>query len=65
MVKEEGKNKKLALAIFSAPEYTAPCVLFYLRNFLKAYNKINSDETIKIDDPFNRYSNDLYLDQVI
>ena len=54
----------MALAIFYDPEYTAPCVLFYLRNFLKAYNKENV-ERIKVDDPFNRYSGETYLTQVI
>lgn len=63
MVREGDKNKKIALAIFSTPEYTAPCVLFYVRNFIKAYNK--KYDAIKIDDPFNRYSSDSYLDQVL
>ena len=51
----------MALAIISEPEYTAPCVLFYLRVFMKAYNNLYLNDTIKIDDPFNRYSDDKYL----
>jgi hypothetical protein len=51
----------MALAIVSGPEYTAPCVLFYLRLFIFAYNKQYSDDSIEIDDPFNRYSKEEYM----
>jgi hypothetical protein len=61
MVSKKDKNIKMALAILSGPEYTAPCVLFYLRLFIYAYNRQFSDDNIEIDDPFNRYSKDEYM----
>lgn len=60
---KNNKNAKLALAIFFSAEHTAPCVLFYLRNFLKVYNKKYDEDGLTIDDPFNRYSSDYYLNE--